>query len=533
MNGQSAILGGTQTAPASITGSTTIPDAMIPRVWARMAWEGERQSDYFMQFEGKGQNSVIQEVTDTTKDAGMTVRFPTYEGYYGRVKRGDAYYDVVADFDKPTVGGFELVVDYIHHATSTNLRADAITAMRYELIKRTPEGQGKVLGDVKFRQLALELVARTPSDNRMVINNRGVISGSSLGLRSADTLSWAGIVNANARLSGMGGDPAMLGRDQNGIGINKYLVALTKEALTSLKSDADYKAYAKDAGSREGMNKIFKGEYYDVDGNVLVPYQNQINAANAPMYSPFSPRAVIGSGLAIAAGVPAGQLYLKMGTNVLYDYFQDFPGFAYPFTASDTLAWTNSLIGGVNGTGPWYVLVYDPATGRSGMCEYAVNSTAALGYHALSITKMLSGTATDGEGTTTILKNTLGNVTVSVSATSLWTSVAGVGTLASQPRLLDPKTDGYPAGCYLFPCNSNGVPYGYTVLMGKRAALRGYGSERNVRGEDIRMGGFQREQYIRSVVGQTLAKDVANRTPGVMLLAHALAYPGITFPTIA
>ena len=533
MNGQSAIYGGASslTGPTAITGvnpgPTTIPDALVPKVWARMAWEGERESDFFMQFEGKGQNSVIQTVTDTTKDAGMKVVFPTYEGYYGRVKRGDAYYDVVADFDKPTIGGFELVVDYIHHATSTNLRADAITAMRYELIKRTPEGQGKVLGDVKFRQMALEMVARTPSDNRMVINNRGVISGTAVGLRSSDTLSWQGVTNANARLSGMGGTPAMIGRDSNGIAINKYLVVLTKEHLVSLKADADYKAYAKDAGSREGMNKIFKGEYFDVDGNVLVPYQNQINASNAPMYSPFSPRAVIGATHGIAIGGPAATEYLKMGTNVLYDYFQDFPGFAYPFTVADSLSWSaTSLIGAA----PYYALLYDPASGKSGMCQYTVNSTAALGYNAITVTKFLSGTADLGVNTAHSL--TVGNVTAVPNAGApLWSSVAGA-TLTGTPALLDPKITGIPAGTYIFPCNASGVPYGYVALLGKRAALRGYGSERNVRGEDVRMGGFQREQYIRTVCGQTLAKDVANRTPGMMLLATALKYPGITFPEI-
>lgn len=528
MNGQSAIYGGASslTGPTAITGvnpgPTLIPDALVPKIWARMAWEGERDSDFFMQFEGKGQNSVIQEVTDTSKDAGMKIVFPTYEGYYGRVKRGDAYYDVVGDFDKPTIGGFELVVDYIHHATSTNLRADAITAMRYELIRRTPEGQGKVLGDVKFRQLALEMVGRAPSDNRMVINNRGTING----LKSADILSWSGITNANARLSGMGGDPAMVARDQNGIAINKYLVALTKEALTDLKGSTTYSDLVKYSGSREALNKVFKGEYYDVDGNVLVPYQNRINASNAPMNSPFSPRAQIGAGYACSAtrstlnlpGGTANSQYLVMGVNPLYDYFQDFPGFATYFTANDYLQWSGSLVGGTNGTGPWYMLIYDPATGKSGMCKYTANNSVSVtagSINAILITERLSASANAAVGATA-------DVTTCGNATS-----GSFGSL-----LLDAAVSGYPAGSYIFPCNSYGVPYGYTVLMGKRAALRGYGAERNVRGEDIRMGGFQREQYIRSVVGQTLAKDVGNRTPGVMLLAHALNYPGITFPTI-
>lgn len=487
MTGQAAIVG------KNVTNGGIIPDAAVPTLWAREAWEGEREGDFFMEFEGSGPDALIRTKTDTTKDQGMSIYFPTYSGMYGRTQNGDPLYDTVATFDKPALGGFSLTVDYVHHATSFNTKADALSGMRYELAMRLPRSQGELMGRVKTQKAFLEIVGRTPATNRAVINSRGTIDR----IISADILSWSGIVGGASILKSQSGKPAEVGKNENGHSIKRYMVIPTEEAMVSLKSDTDYKAYAKDAGPREKMNKVFSGDLYDVDGHMLRPYQTTINDAAAPYGAAICPQATVGSTGSGATASSHAQTYFTFGTNALYDYTRDFPLYAYPFTSLDTLAWSGSLAG----SGNKFCYVYDPATGKSGMFEYSANDGVKL----------------------TIVKR-LGAVTSGVD----FQTVGGRG-YADFTSLLDPYVDGYPAGCRVFACNRLGVPYGYTVIMGKSALYRGYGSERNVRGVTPVVGGFQNELYIRSVTGQTMAKDVQSRTSGVMLLAHALVYPGITF----
>jgi hypothetical protein len=91
----------------------------------------------------------------------------------------------------------------------------------------------------------------------------------------------------------------------------------------------------------------------------------------------------------------------------------------------------------------------------------------------------------------------------------------------------------HPAGALVVQCNANGVPIGHSLMLGKRAAYRGYGKHRNKRVQDDKEGGFLMERYIVSVFGQSLRKDRLGRVPSAVRLTHAISIPGVILPTIS
>lgn len=504
-----------------------IPDGAIPQIWAQRAKRFLEDSDWFKGLEGPSNSNVVVSKRDTTKTAGTKINFPLKAGVYGRAKLSDQDYQSANDFEAPQVGeGFSLQVDYVRKALQFNRRQDTITAMRFEIENGTAQNLGEWWGRWKRTTGFLHLITRSATSSRMLINGATTIND----LRSDDTLSWNSIVDFKGLLQNMGGSPAMVGTSENGGDPQfRWIIGATHEALASLKKDSDYKDYVKQtAGSSMALRSpLFTGEYVDVDGNVIRPVQATDHHADGTIASTLAPRAILGE--AVAADVAGTQQYLKGSTNAntLVDYFQDFPGFAFPLrvngsvsgynVSSDAISWTGSIPDtDGDGTGPYYALVYNPTTKKFGFIMYEVNS----GYRIEIKQKFaFSGATSNG---VTDLKTTVGNIVYGSLPANGWTT----------DKLIDAKTTAYPANSIVIPCNSYGVPYGYTLMLGKEALYRGYGEHEAKRDEDVFEGGFIRQVYFSSVFGQVLARDLKSRTPNVGVLCHTVLHPGIPFPTV-
>ncbi len=84
----------------------------------------------------------------------------------------------------------------------------------------------------------------------------------------------------------------------------------------------------------------------------------------------------------------------------------------------------------------------------------------------------------------------------------------------------------------VIPCNVKGVPLGRSFMLGRAAALRGYGKHRAKRDTELAEGGFLQRTYLRSYFGQQLRYDRAARVPGVSVLEHSLHYPHLGLPVV-
>ncbi|MFT3992451.1 MAG: hypothetical protein QM680_13685 [Luteolibacter sp.] len=217
----------------------------------------------------------------------------------------------------------------------------------------------------------------------------------------------------------------------------------------------------------------------------------------------LNPKAQLG--VAIAAGTTAIDITGGgSATNAAITkkmYFKYFPGFAYKFSATQTYSPVSETR---------YLLIVNPSNaavdpGKVGMYAYTTGNNG----NKITITARL-GSAASGVRVTT-----LGDV--------VWNTGSWLGR----------HTDVHPSNALIIPCNSKGVPIGDTLMLGRMAAMRGYGKYRGHRSQDSREGGFVTQRFITSVFGQVIRKDRLGRHPAVMRLRHAITYPHLNLPVIS
>jgi hypothetical protein len=153
--------------------------------------------------------------------------------------------------------------------------------------------------------------------------------------------------------------------------------------------------------------------------------------------------------------------------------------------------------------GPHYVIVYNvtgTAAGKWGMYKYTGGNDGTI----ITTTERLAG-ANTGTGQ----------------------NLAKVGEVTWDGAL---NSSVHPLGSLIIPCNSYGVPYGYSLAFGRAGILRGYGEFRAEHTTDLLNGKFVQDRYLTSVFGQSFRVDRKERVTSVMRIVHAITYPGIKLP---
>ena len=472
------------------------PDA-VRQLWQTVIDTFERNEDWFSEFEG-GLSSPIVTKTDTSVGAGSILNITTRAGYYGEGKSGDALFENDSDYEEDLINNYQLKVDWLRNAARHNKRGDELMGMRDELANGSTKLLGEWMGRQKTQRMMMLFRARGSAVNEIIAG--GASSVDLLG--SADGLTWDEITSAQARLSPLGGMPAMVGR-VDGNEVRRYLVLGTTPGLLSLKQDPDYKENVQQAGVSGSGNPLFRGGYVDIDGNIIREYNPIDHDGHGPIGSPWNPKAYLGEAIVAGTGTFAikggGSAAAAAKTNKLY--FKFFDGHAFEFMPGDVLA---------QGSATRYLLIINPANAavdplKVGMYSYTTGNNG----NQITILQRLGATAAGDRVTT------LGSVT--------WNT----GAWANK------HTDVHPIGALVVQCNAKGVPIGTTVILGKGAALRGYGQYRNWRTQDTKNGGFVTERYISSVFGQTLRLNTMGIAPGFVRIRHAINYVGYGLPTVA
>lgn len=278
--------------------------------WSREFWGMARNSSFTMQFAGRGQNSMIQRITELTKNqkgarAVMTlVNDMTGDGVVGDTTLEDSEEALTTDeqviqldqmrngnrlagrmADQKSIVNFReqsrdklayWIADRIDQIAFLTLAGKALThtnkgAQRYAV----DPGPGKKLTDLAF---AADITAPSTSRHRRWDATQGLVAGDVTAVAAADTISYASIVEAQA-----------YARDQyirgvrNGQGQEVYHAFLPPLAMAKLKQDSDFLANVRNAWTRGKSNPLFAGTTTAVmvDGLVIHEYRHVFNTKNA------------------------------------------------------------------------------------------------------------------------------------------------------------------------------------------------------------------------------------------------------------
>jgi hypothetical protein len=359
------------------------------------------------------------------------------------------------------------------------------------------EESGKWLGRLKTEQLFMMFREDLPAENIVYAGGKSEDT-----LTSADTLNYNEILAMNAQLKRLGGVAAQTATSKNGQPIMKNCVIATSDALFSLDTDSAWRSILATTRSEEDAKTIFEGGYTNVKGNIIKEYQPIDHDGLGPIGSPLNAKAMLG--VAITAGT--GSFDIQGGgsadaaaegflTNPKTLFFRDFQNFAYEFLIGANVA---------QDAREHYVMIMNPPNdpvnpNKWGMYAYRLGNDG----NKITVTKRLSGAISGIRNTT-------------------------VGSWNWDPAV---NTDYHPEGSLIMQCNAKATTIGATLLLGRRAARRGYGKWRNRRTQQDHEGGFVQDRFITSVFGQAPRRDRLQRVPGALVLWHAIKYAGVPTPT--
>lgn len=481
--------------------------AMAPEA-VRTLWQQgvdifEQTGDPFSQFEG-GPDSIIETITDTSKGAGMTIHFTPRSGFYGEARLGSERFTDPAHFDKIKIGHDLLTVDYLRWGTSYDARMEELMGMRNEIIATNNVEIGNWMAREKGGRMAATILWKSRSDNYLIAGSRANIHA----LQSTDTLSVDEVIGMNAFARPRGGLPAMISTDENGNAIWGNQVLATTAAVTGLKFDPDYKLIIKDSDVRGSGNLAFKGGIKSIDGNAVREWIDVDHDGDGAIGTPFNPKAYLGVPITADTttfNITGGGSLNSAGASTAL-FFKWFPKFAFRFLVNDVLSdFSLQDLHTVSANTRFYVTIVNPrntgdAANDGKHCIYEVNVNNG---NVLQVVRRLGPTATGAAVTT------LGGIT--------WDGAK--------------HTQVHPSGALIYRSTDKGVPFGYTPMLLKAALRRGYGKERNHRGQEDEEAGFVTNVYVRSVFGQAPRKRVDGLVPGIVILKHAIRYEGWNVPT--
>lgn len=478
-----------------------------PKVWARAVEVAEQEENYLAKMEAPGEDAIIQTVTDTDKDAGEAVHFRTMEGLYGEGVMGD---ELVNDNAEQFVnGGYDLMVDYVRHATEWNKRLETKLALIDEIKKGVPMQLGKWMGR-RYTETAFMAWREKGSGTNYAFAGG---KGSREALRSGDIIRMDDITINGQVLETNGGLSPRVGTTADNEVIKSYVTLALGEGLTNMQTSADYKQAQRDAGVRGDDNLIFKGGYDRITGHIVKKYSPIDHAGCGPIGSPLMAKAKLG--VAIASGDTAVTIYgggrPDFAARSAVKFFKHFSNYAYRWNPADILTPSNQ---------ERYLMVYNPPNssvdpGKAGFYAFTANNG-----NAITITKRLRATGNVAGGN--VSYSTVGNVTWNTGAWAPGTSSGFAGC-----------TDQHPVGALIFECNSYGVPFQRFFMLAAQALKRGYGKYRNKRTEEVHDGGFLMKTYIMSVFGQALKLRSDGNCSNYVCVEAAVRPAGLSLPYVA
>lgn len=454
--------------------------------WNQGFMLAEYEHDIMARFEGGSSDMAIPSKTLPVA-AGQTINFRLQEGLYGPGVIGETE---VAPPEGLTFGGFALGVDYIRHSANISKRTNLVLGIGQEIQNGIPEMLGTWLARRKCAHL-MTLLTRTGGTGENITYANG--KGSRDALTAADTLTWSDVTKVGQIMRSRGAMPAKVMTDRrSGRPIHGFHFLGLGEGWTALKNSTTYRDNVQQAGGNNLENPLFQGNLVPIDGHTLIEWNPPDHAGAGSLGSALNPIARLG--VAITTGTSAvditGGGNATNGALTTPQYFEHFSNSAWSFTTASAINADTSTLR--------YVIIYNVSgadAGKWGMYSYKVNNG-----NKLTMFKRL-GASDSGD------------------------RLDDIGSVHYDSNV---NTDAHPAGSLVFEVNAKGIPIGRTIVLGRKAAFRGYSSlERIVRTKETHEGGFIEQFYIRSIQGQTLCPQLDGRYRNHQIIEHAITLPGL------
>ncbi len=270
-------------------------------IWSRTIWKAARNSQFLNRFTGNDMNSMIQRISELTKNE----------------KGARAVITLVADLEGDGVAGdrtlegneepgkaYDQVIrlDQLRHAnkhegrmaeqrTVVRFREQSRDILAYWLADRVDQmailtmsgisyssktnGAARVGSDLPFLDFAADVTAPTTNRHRRWDNaTKSLLAGNTASVAAGDLPSWAMLVEAKAYAKENFIRP-IRGEE----GLEMYNVFMTPTGLAKLKLDSDFLAAWRNAGPRSASNPLFKGYAAPimVDGLAIYEYRHVYN----------------------------------------------------------------------------------------------------------------------------------------------------------------------------------------------------------------------------------------------------------------
>ena len=408
--------------------------------------------------------------------------------------------------------GTTCVLEFKRHATAITASLKKKMAGGHTLESLAAEVLGNHFGQWKQRDALRRLIDGVRGsganakaitapfgDGALIGTDKSVISAASSEsnmLTALDTLGPDSFLELNRAASWLGVDPARITRNGYPSSQDTYHHCLLadNQMLKPLFKDNGFRASLQHAELRGATNPLFTGDLKEFDGTKILNLRSVYGDLNGPIGSPLTPAARLKGDSNHTISTSSGNSHLvghqgnrAVATGNLADgvtqndpnYFIDFPGYDYQYTADQDESVDNNL---------YYVAIYNPS-GSGMVVSYNVNTSTST-----------SGNV-GNKGDRIEIKNRISGVTP-----------AGVDSSDAASKIED--------GALAYPCNQLGVVYGYVILMGQDAVIRAYGENMTMI-DDKDDYGFSHGIGYQAMFGDAVWKDRNDRVRNYVLGVYA------------
>jgi hypothetical protein len=444
---------------------------------------------------GQGADKAFTEIANLNLNGGTALKIPVYAdigtpGFVGSAQAMGNEAVIKSNFYTAQVGINRQVVGISSAAKEETVIGSQSDRIASEVLYRWVQRR-------KSYDLMYALITTAEAQpSRLKTFPSGVISRE--GLRSANIAGWDDFMNVGNQMRTNGAKPMSIGTHTSSAKFRKYMFFGAHTGFAALRSSSKWTTHTDHAAAKSNTdNPAFSGQWLDLDGHGIYPWELEDHDADGPIGAPIVPRAALGA--AITAGTATFNILgggnATSGALTAPLYFQWFSNAQYvACDGTTTVADTSTQR---------YALIQDGTTGLFGFFGFIVNDG-----NKLTVNKRL------GPNNYGIRNQVVGNVTWN---TGVWANL---------------HTEALSEGSIIYETNSYGQPFNRIFGLGANALVCGHANIESKVGIAQRIVqtidyGEQQGIGIRFRWGCAPVKNTNNQARNFIVLEAAYNPPGL------
>lgn len=245
---------------------TTIPAALVPKVWASKVWHEGLKESYFDKFTAIDGTNVVHKNTDLKNVKGDRVVFGLMMQLTGSGVIGN-HETLAGKEEQLAIHDFEVQTALVRNAVSRYEADDQKSP--YDNLKEIKAALKQWLADW-FDNTLISKLSASPTASELI---SAASAGTQAAITANDKLTTAIISRAKRKAMMHGPKVAPIKVD----GMDKYIMLVSPWAAKDLKDDAKWLAAQQNANVRGDKNPIFTGALGEYDGVILYEYERVLN----------------------------------------------------------------------------------------------------------------------------------------------------------------------------------------------------------------------------------------------------------------